>query len=335
MGVVYWSHHATTTDHAIRTSRGALLRVAPDDVETRMTIAPTPDIERRTLSVNGLQFEALATGPVTGELVLCLHGFPEFADAWIPTLRLLAEAGYRAVAVNQRGYSPAARPPHVHDYAIRQLVSDVLGFADQLGTEAFHLVGHDWGGIVAWAVGAARAQRLLSLCVVSTPHPDALRAALATDGDQKRRSWYIALLKLPKPIPEWLLLAANARALRGAYKRKVPREQVLENVRRLREPGALTAALNWYRALTLKTTIGPVAAPTLFIWGSNDQALGRYAAMSTAQYVTGPYQFEMLDGASHWLLAEHPSTIARSLIRHLRRFGREIDPLRAAQGDNA
>lgn len=279
-----------------------------------------PSLEPLTLTLKGFQFAALAAGPTQGELVLCLHGFPQFADAWTPILHELGAAGYRAVAVDQRGYSPGARPAHVGAYSIDALVGDTLGFADALGARRFHLVGHDWGGIVAWTVGASYPDRLRSLTVLSTPHPDALRKALAHDFDQKRRSWYVALFRLPAPTAERILLAANGVALRIGYKGKVPPAQVRSTLRRLREPGALTAALNWYRALDLRHRTGPVAAPTLFVWSTHDQALGRRAAVDTAEYVSGPYQFEILDGASHWLLEERTETIVTLILAHMRRY---------------
>lgn len=278
-------------------------------------------IEPLVLTVNGMRFDALAAGPPEGELVLCLHGFPEFADAWVPVMRRVAAAKYRVVAIDQRGYSPGARPQGVEQYALAYLTSDVLGFADALGAREFHLVGHDWGGIVAWTIGAEHPERLRSLCVLATPHPDALRAALKRNWDQKRRSWYVKLFRLPAPIAERMIMAFGARPLRDAYKRKVPAAQVTLNIRRLREPGALTAALNWYRALDLGGRTGTVVAPTVFVWGSRDQALGRTAAEATGQYVSGAYRFEVLAEASHWLLSEMVEPVSEVLIDSLLRAG--------------
>lgn len=278
-------------------------------------------IERFIIMANAMHFDALGAGPRDGPLVLCLHGFPEFADAWIPIMGRLAAGGFRVVAIDQRGYSAGARPPKVSDYAVSHLTADVLAVADALGARTFHVVGHDWGGIVAWTLGAEHSDRLLSLSVLSTPHSDALRAALRSDWDQKRRSWYVALFRLPAPITERMLLAFRAKPLRDAFQGKVPAEQVGSNIRRLREPGALTAALNWYRALELGGRTGTVRAPTMFVWGSRDQALGRTAAEATAAYVSGTYRFEVLPGASHWLLEEKVEAVSNLLLDHLPRAG--------------
>ncbi len=268
------------------------------------------------LNVNGLRFDALQEGPDHGQLVLFLHGFPEFADAWIDIMHPLAAAGFRAVAVDQRGYSPGARPPKVEDYAVDYLLSDILGFADTLGSGQFHLAAHDWGGLLAWSLAAAYPDRIQSLTVLSTPHPDAFLAAVEKDEDQKQRSRYISLFRMPGGAAESLFQADNYRCLRGVYQGKVPEQLVNENVRRLSQPGALTAALNWYRALNLDTRIGHVSVPTLYVWGSQDMALGEVAAVGTAIYVDGPYRFERLDGRSHWLI-EEPDLISPLLLDHL------------------
>ncbi len=268
------------------------------------------------LWVNGLRFTGLEAGPREGELVLLLHGFPQFADSWMPMMRLLAAAGLRVVAMDQRGYTAGARPAGVQAYGIDQLVSDALGFAEQLGAERFHLVGHDWGGLVAWKLAADFPERLRTVSVVSTPHIDAFQDALRSSFDQMNRSKYILLFRL-RGVAEWALLASDARALRLAYAGFVPHSQVAENVRRMREGGTLTAALNWYRALPVSLRIGTITVPTLYLWGDRDQALGEVAALKTAQYCTGEYQFHRLAGRSHWLLDEVPEDLALLLIRHI------------------
>ena len=274
------------------------------------------------LWVNGLRFTGLAAGPKEGELVLLLHGFPQFADSWIPILRLLAAAGLRVVAMDQRGYTAGARPAGVQAYGIDELVSDALGFAEQLGAERFHLVGHDWGGLVAWKLAADFPERLRTVSVVSTPHIDAFQDALRSSFDQMNRSKYIVLFKLRR-VAEWALLAADARALRQAYAGFVPQPQVTANVRRMREGGTLTAALNWYRALPGGLRIGRVTVPTIYLWGDRDQALGEAAALGTAQYCTGEYQFCRLAGRSHWLLEEVPEDLALLLLGHIVKRGDE------------
>ncbi len=281
-----------------------------------MTIS-LDDFEKLGLEVNGLRFNALAKGPKEGKLVLFLHGFPQFADSWAPVMRPLAAAGYRTLAVDQRGYSPGARPRYVREYAVENLVSDTLGFADALGVRTFHLVGHDWGGLLGWRLAADHPERLLSLTVLSTPHKDALLDALRSDADQKWRSRYIPVFRIPGRVAEALLKSGKPQRLRTIYQGKIDKAAVSENVRRLSEPYALTAALNWYRAMNLERRIGKVAVPVLYVWGSEDIALGRTAAERTASYVAGPYRFELLEGKSHWLIEEVPDQISELLLQHL------------------
>jgi pimeloyl-ACP methyl ester carboxylesterase len=280
-------------------------------------------LERLSITVGPHRYDALAAGPVDGGLVLLLHGWPEFADAWTGELRALGAAGYRAVAVDQRGYSPAARPVGAEHYTMDCLVADALGFADALGAARFHLVGHDWGGMVAWALAAAHPGRLRTLSVLATPHPAALRDAAARDRDQRRRLDYVRRFREPDRPAEVPLLADGAARLRAVYGGRLPAELVERNVARLSEPGALTATLNWYRGAMgdafdipgLPT--GRITVPTLYLWGSDDAALGRVAAESTVDFVDADYRFEILEGVSHWIPEEVPETVVPLLLSHL------------------
>jgi pimeloyl-ACP methyl ester carboxylesterase len=274
--------------------------------------------KKSVLEVQGLRFNALAEGAEDGELVLFLHGFPEFADAWQEVMHPIAQAGFYAVAVDQRGYSPGARPKEVSDYAIEHLFSDVQGFADALGHQRFHLVGHDWGAFLAWVFAARYPERIRSLAAISTPHPDAFLKAIQTDEDQQQRSRYIPFFRMPSGAAESFLQADNYQALRTVCQGKLPESSLRENIRRLAEPGALTAALNWYRALNLEAKVGKIVVPTLYIWSTQDIALGETAALATAGYVTGPYRFERLDRKTHWLLEEAPEQVASLVLEHLR-----------------
>jgi pimeloyl-ACP methyl ester carboxylesterase len=276
--------------------------------------------ERIVLKANGFTFDALAAGQKDRQLILMLHGFPQFADSWTSVMRPLAAAGYRVVAVDQRGYSNGARPLPVSDYTSDKLSTDVVSFADALSAPQFHLVGHDWGGAVAWKVAATYPKRLRSLSVLSTPHPDAFAAALRTDPKQQELSGYFTLFRAPDHAAETALLADDARLLRGAYRGKVPAAEVQANVRRFADDGTLTGGLNWYRASALGSSseIGPITVPTLYIWGDQDQALGEVAALATAKYVSGPYRFERLTGKSHWLLEECPDEVSRLVLAEVK-----------------
>jgi pimeloyl-ACP methyl ester carboxylesterase len=279
---------------------------------------------RNMLKVNGYAFDAISAGPEGGQLVLFLHGFPQFADAWLEIMPPISNAGFHAVAVDQRGYSPGARPSEIADYAVDLLTSDVLAFADAVGAKQFHLVAHDWGGVLAWQIAAQHPHRLLTLTVLSTAHIDAFLHAVETDDEQKEKSKYISFFRMPGGLVESYLLADNAQRLRSVYQGKLSASAVESNVRRLSEDGALTAALNWYRALDLAHRIGPITVPTLYVWGDNDLAVGETAAVETAEYVTGPYHFERLHGVSHWLQQEASDRIVALLLAHLGAGPREM-----------
>jgi pimeloyl-ACP methyl ester carboxylesterase len=269
------------------------------------------------INLHGLRFNALVGGPADGDLVLFLHGFPEFGVAWCDVMQPIAEAGFRAVAVDQRGYSRGARPTDVNDYGVEHLLSDVQGFGDVLGRRRFHLVGHDWGAFLAWVFAAKHSDRVQSLSTLSTPHPDAFLNAVGTDEDQKQRSKYISFFKMPGGAAESFFQADNYQHLRTVYQGKLSESAISQNIQRLAEPGALTAALNWYRALDSEMRIGKIAVPTLYIWSTNDLALGQSAARATAEYVAGPYVFEKLEGATHWLLQEVPEQVSALVLRHI------------------
>ncbi|MBV2364598.1 alpha/beta fold hydrolase [Streptomonospora nanhaiensis] len=277
-----------------------------------------PDTHALTLRRGDLVFDALATGPADGPPVLFLHGFPEFATCWRAEMAACAQAGFRAVAVDQRGYSPGARPADTAAYAVPHLVGDVLAFADALGAERFHLVGHDWGGVVAWPTAADHPERITSLTSLSTPHPRALAEVMAGSAEQRERLGYIRLFRKPGTAEEYLL-SDGADRLAAVYEGRVPEDLLADNVRRLSEEGALTAALNWYRALARDSAdAGTVAVPTLYVWGEHDLAYTAASARATGRRVSGPYWYVELDGASHWLPEEAADRVVPPLLEHLR-----------------
>jgi pimeloyl-ACP methyl ester carboxylesterase len=276
-----------------------------------------PRLETVTFEFDGLTFDGLAAGPKDGELVLCLHGWPEFADCWTEVLGALADLGYRAVAYDQRGYSPRARPLEIEHYHIEHLMSDIVHVADALGAREFHLVSHDWGAIVGWAFAMKHADRLLSFTSLAIPHLRALAEAHASDEEQRKKAAYVGFFRQPGHVAEKALLANDAAQLRAVYQGKVPQELVARNVSRLSEPGALTAVLNWYRAWNPGQYVDDVSVPVLYVWGAEDLALGKTAAYGTEAYCTGPYHFEALDDVSHWLPEEVPARVIGFLREHL------------------
>jgi len=276
-----------------------------------------PSLEHLEIPVGRFTFDARAAGPAGGDPVLLLHGFPESSHEWRAQLRALGGAGYRAIAPDQRGYSPRARPTGVDNYRAEHLVADVISMADAIGVDRFHLVGHDWGAAVAWQVAGRHPERLRTLTPVSVPHPKAFADALLGD-DQRQRSSYIDLFRQEGKAEE-VLLEDGGNRLREMLSGSGLGDDVEEYVTRLLEPGAMTAALNWYRAVDIGSIdgLGPITTPTMFVWSTGDIALGREGAEATAKHVDGPYRFEVLEGVSHWIPEAAADELNRLLLDHL------------------
>jgi pimeloyl-ACP methyl ester carboxylesterase len=267
------------------------------------------------VDARGLTFEVRTGGPEGGVPVLLLHGFPQHGGEWDDVVPALHAAGLRTYALDQRGYAPGARPTAVEAYRIPELVADAAAVLDVLGVASAHVVGHDWGSIVAWGLAAVHPERVRTLTAVSVPHPAAMGHALATDPRQKARSSYIALFRKPGKA-EKVLLALNAAALRKLLGGVGDAARVARYADPMREPGALTAALNWYRAMSgadMKA-VGPVAVPTTFVWSDRDIAIGRTAAEACASHVTGDYRFVELAGVTHWIPDEAPGPLAEAIL---------------------
>ena len=273
---------------------------------------------------SGLTFTADVAGPAAGPLVLLLHGFPESRHSWRAALPALAAAGYRAVAPDQRGYSPGARPDpaELSHYAFDKLVADAIEIVAAAGYEGkrFHLVGHDWGGQVSWGVASAHPQRLASLTILSRPHPKSFRRALENpNGEQKNRSRHHRAFLDPETGK--MLLADNARRLRdGLFGQGVPAAALEEHLSVLGNPAALEAALAWYRSNKgLAADIGTIAVPTLYIWGDADATVGPDAAYGTGEFVSAAYAMEVLPGVGHFVMDQAPGKATELLLTHLKR----------------
>lgn len=272
------------------------------------------------------RFTADVAGPVDGELVLLLHGFPQSRHTWRHQVPALGAAGYRAVAPDGRGYSPGVRPDPasgLEAYGIDRLVADVLDLAAACGSDPsdrFHLVGHDWGGQVAWVVAARHPHRLASLTVLSRPHPGAFRLALRDDvDDQRHRSRHHRAFH--DPATAGLLLDDDARRLRRLLAdSEVPASSIDEYLGVLGTTDALEAALAWYRAAGTLSDIDAaiVTVPTMYLWGDDDASVGRAAAEGTAAFVTGDFTFNPLAGVGHFATDQAPEVITGLLLAHLR-----------------
>jgi len=283
--------------------------------------------ETQEIPVGEMVFDARVSGPADGELVLLLHGFPETSFSFRHQLAWLGDAGFRAVAPDQRGYSRGARPEDVDAYAMSALVGDVLGIADALGYSRFHLVGHDWGGAVAWVTALRHPERLLSLTVISTPHVRALAESRSRPGsDQAARSAYFQ--DFAAEGSEAGFLENDAARLRAIYEGAgLTPDEIQIYLDALGSTDALGAALNWYRASTAIPRAGAsptprlIEVPTLYVWGANDSAFGREAAEATSRYVSGPYRFVPLEGVGHWVMEQAADELDPLLRAHLEAWG--------------
>ena len=272
-------------------------------------------------SRQGLVFDLVDSGPAEAEaVVVLLHGWPQDHTAWDRVTPLLVAGGLRVLALDQRGYSPGARPPGTAAYRMRELAADVAALLDEAGAARAHLVGHDWGGAVAWAFAERHPERLDSLTVLSTPHHRALAWAFR-HCDQARRSWYMAAFQVPA-VPEAVLRRTLPHVLRRSG---LPEPDAERYAARFRQPGAARAQLAWYRALrnplrgngsTDRGSNGKprrITVPTTYVWGRHDPVLGRAAAERTGRYVVSDYQFVELD-AGHWLPETRPDDVATAVL---------------------
>jgi pimeloyl-ACP methyl ester carboxylesterase len=265
-----------------------------------------------TFSREGLVFDVTDTGPIDGPVVVLLHGFPAHRGCWRAVTELLNAEGLRTVAPDQRGYSPRARPLRRRDYRQSAMLDDTVELLATIGRPRVHLVGHDWGGLVAWRMRAAAPHLLSGVTVVSTPHPRAMLRSLGSSA-QAVRSAYIGLFQLPT-LPETLLRTRIGDLLRASG---LPDPFAAEYARFHSSPGTLTAALDWYRGSWLpdrrRATERAASTPTTYVWGDDDQALGRRAAELTAAYGGTDYRFVEARG-NHWLPETRPDVVAEAVL---------------------
>ena len=278
---------------------------------------------RRIETKPGLVFDVSVAGDAAAPLVLLLHGFAVSRHLYDAQLPALARAGFFAAAPDQRGYSAGARPDpaDVAQYDIELVIEDALDLAAALGHGArpFHLVGHDWGGSLAWEIAARHPERLRSLTMLSRPHPDAFGRALREDPEQPQRSRHHKAFLDPGAAAS--LLADDAKWLRMRHAALgVPPAATEKHLSVIGNPPAMEAALAWYRARgTVHRPIGPVRVPTLFIWGDADDTVGRMAAEGTADFVQALYRFEVLPDVGHYAPDQVPERVNALLLEHLAR----------------
>ncbi len=266
---------------------------------------------------DGLTFDVVDSGPLDGDPVVLLHGFPERATSFAAVSARLHEHGLRTFAPDQRGYSPRARPRTRIGYRITALVADVEALMDRIGAPV-HVVGHDWGALVGWALAARRPDRVLSLTAVSVPHPGAYLAACLRSS-QLRDSWYIALFVVPF-LPEWVAQNRPEKFDVSLLKGGMTRDDVARFHREIVDHGALPGALGWYRAIPFAPfgwAREQVGVPTTFVWSDRDVAISRTSAELCGRFVTGSYELVVLEGVSHWIPTQAPAALADAVLARI------------------
>jgi pimeloyl-ACP methyl ester carboxylesterase len=269
------------------------------------------------IEARGLTFDVYEGGPSDGPAVLLLHGFPQDHRQFELIAPRLHDAGLRTYALDQRGYSPGARPATVPEYRLAEPAADAIAVLDALGVETAHLVGHDWGAQVAWSLAAQHPDRVRTLTAISVPHPKALRLAMRSRPSQRARFAYMAVFR--SPVAERLLLARHGAALRAMMRPIGPRAVLYAEA--MAAPGRLTGGLNWYRALTMSgrelRDTGIIKVPTTYVWSDRDPVFALTAALRTADWVEADYELVAVKGIGHWVPEEAPAAVADAILRRV------------------
>lgn len=280
------------------------------------------------VDVDGVRLHCVVQGE--GRLVVLLHGFPEFWYSWRRQIPVLARH-FRVVAPDMRGYNLSDKPSGVESYRVNLLVEDIVGLIESFGEERALIVGHDWGGVVAWALAITRPEFVERLVVMSAPHPTVWQEKAKASVKQLQRSWYIFFFQLAD-VPERFLSRNNYKFLRETLRSTTvnantfSEEDLEEYVKAWSQPGALTAMINYYRANIrpevfmedVKLDLPKVKAPTLVMWGEEDFALTREVSEGAEEYVDAPYTIRYLP-CGHWLQNEMPETVNKQLLEFLTR----------------
>ena len=275
-------------------------------------------MNQNRIKANSFQFDCLTTGNSDHEMVIFLHGFPETSAMWKPLMKKISTEGYYCVAPNLRGYSPLARPKGKKNYHIDHLCADVLGIASALNKTRFHLVGHDWGAVIGWKLVYENPDYILTWSALSVPHIHGFMEALLKDKDQQKRSRYIKLFQWPY-IPEFRIRKNDFGTFKRLWKNSSNEERE-EYLNTFRSKGCLTAALNYYRANFRSSSsfeIGKIKAPTLFIWGNKDVAIGRNAVQRNHSYMSDNYRFIEID-TGHWLVQTAFTEVYDAILDHFK-----------------
>lgn len=277
-------------------------------------------------TVNGITLSGLEAGQ--GNLVLLLHGFPAYHKTWEHYIQPLS-VDFRVIALDLRGYFQSSKPAGVASYSMRSIVQDLVALVAHLGHSTVRLVGHDWGGAIAWAMAAWHPQLVAGAAVYNCPHPDVLGRHLRTNPRQMLRSWYILFFQIPR-LPEGLIRAFSKRFIRLAFAAR-PGTFSPSDLEEYRQaillPGVLEAAINYYRAAApdafRPSPYGSIVCPALLVWGKLDPALGAELVEDMESYFSGEFERHLYPENGHWSVNE----LAQETLPLLRSFlAREAKP---------
>jgi len=270
------------------------------------------------LSTNGIRLHTALAGPEDGEPVFLLHGFPEAWFGWEAQIRALAEAGFRVIAPDQRGYNLSDKPLGVSNYTMDTLVLDILGLADTLGYQRFHLAGHDFGAIVCWNIARHYETRLTSLAISNVPYPAVLRDYLQKHPSQMLKSWYALFFQIPR-VPERIVRLNNWQTLISAMPKDLTEAERDRYREAWNQPGAMTGMINWYRALLRQgrgtRSVSQIQVPTLILWGQQDPHISYEMAPLSAEFCQNG-RLVTFEDATHWVLHDKPGDVSKLLIEH-------------------
>lgn len=273
--------------------------------------------------IDGIRLHYVEAG--SGPLVLLLHGFPDFWFTWRKQIPVLARAGFRVLAPDLRGYNESDKPPGIDNYRIERIVGDLLGLITHIGESQAHVVGHDWGGGIAWTLAMSHPSVVDQLAILNAPHPALFLRELRRPA-QLLRSWYMFFFQLPF-LPEWWLSLGNFVLIEPVWRKPPPpalpftEDEIRQYKKALARPGALTAALNYYRAAfrrfgTLAQNIRPISRPTLVLWGERDPYVGLHVLQGLEEWVVNP-RIQTFPEAGHWVQTDAPSQVNEALLAFL------------------
>lgn len=276
------------------------------------------EINFKYITTNGVRLHTALAGPEDGEPVILLHGFPDAWFGWEDQIEPLVGAGFRVIVPDQRGYNLSDKPKGVASYQMGALVDDILGLANTLGYERFHLAGHDFGAMVSWNLAIHYPERVKRLAIANVPHPTVMRSYLRTHASQILMSWYAFFFQIPY-LPERLVQANNWHFLISAMPDDLSEEERDRYREVFRQDGAITGMINWYRAIMRQRSHSKhspkIKVPTIILWGKQDPYISYEMALLSVDFCEDG-QLITFEDATHWVLHDEPEAISKYLVKH-------------------